>query len=225
MDSITAIFDIGGTLLNQPDLFEEISYNLTGKHSDDKTRNLVLNTFGYLFQNQEQYQSVADVMAATLTLLAKEYGYPDISHRAGEIYSDVFIDKSVLSPDVLNTLDILSKNRVRMIIASDADAETVKEQLVKHNLKNYFADICTSDLAGAYKPSSAYIDYLAKYALNNDNNSYFIGDNIQDIESGKKLGIKSVLIDRKKSKEDLDADFIIQDLRELLPILNIRTEQ
>ncbi|MEE8414059.1 MAG: HAD-IA family hydrolase [Dehalococcoidales bacterium] len=218
------IFDIGGTLLNPADLFEEISFNLTDKPSDKKTGDLVSETFNDLFQNQERYQSVKDVIASTLAFLAKEYRYPDITNRADNIHSSVFLHKSRLFPETLYVLDILRKNNIRMIIASDADTGIVKEQLVKHNLNDYFIDSCTSDLSNAYKPSSAYLSYLTKYTFNNEKNSYFVGDNTQDIESGKRLGIKSVLIDRKSTKRKMDADYVIQDLRELIPILGIRVE-
>jgi phosphoglycolate phosphatase-like HAD superfamily hydrolase len=53
-------------------------------------------------------------------------------------------------------------------------------------------------------------------------NCYFVGDFRVEIECGKKLGIKSILVDRTNSKEQMDADYIIHDLRELLPILGLK---
>ncbi len=224
MNSLVVFFDVGGTLLNTPDLFASIADNLTNKQSDDNVRDLACKVFMKLFRNSVEdnyFLNIEDMIAATLDIFAKDYGYTVISSRAHDIYADVFLHKSSLFPGTQRLLDTLYKNSVRMVIASDANTVITKEVLVKHKLDKYFIDICTSDLVEAYKPSDKYVKYLIKYTSNNEENSYFVGDNKMDIESGKKLNIKSVLIDRRNVGDKMDADYVIHDLNELLQILSL----
>lgn len=223
--SLVVIFDVGGTLSKTPDLFTTIAYNLTNKQSDDKVRDVAFKVFIKLYQNSVEsnhFQSIEEIIATTLEILTKDYGYPDISDRARDIYYDVFLHKSSLFPETQYLLDTLYRNGVTMVIASDADSVIMKEWLVKHKLDKYFVDICTSGLVEAYKPADKFVVYLTKYTSNNEENSYFVGDNKVDIESGKKLGIKSVLIDRRNTGDKMDADYVIHDLNELLSILSFK---
>ncbi|MFC2036245.1 HAD family hydrolase [Chloroflexota bacterium] len=222
MSTLTVFFDVGGTLLDTPDLFETIVHNLTNNGSDEKTRDLVIKIFGRMLQNTEDYLSVENVITTTLVLLTQEYGYPDISKNAHNIYYGVFLHRSSLFPETRFVLNTLRNKNVRMIIASDADAEIMEKQLVKHNLKEYFVDVCTSGLIKGYKHSSRYVNYLRKYIIDNNDNYYFIGDNKVDVDCGRGLGIKSVLVDRSDSKKGIDADYIIHDLKEILSILGLK---
>jgi len=222
MNSLTVFFDVGGTLQETTSFFEGIAKRLTGKKSDDKTRYLFSKMFVQLLNNTDRYQSVEDILANSLALFAKKHKYADISGEAHNIYFNAFLYEAKLFPDTSRVLDILYRNNVRMIIASDADVELMEEELVKYDIKKYFIDVCTSGLVRAYKPSDKFVDYLRKYTANNEINCYFVGDRGVDIECGKKLGIKSILVDRTNSKEQMDADYIIHDLRELLPILGLK---
>ena len=200
MNSLTVFLDVGGTLLEAPDLFGSIANNLTNNPSDEITHNLadlVLETFMQEYRNSKEFMSIEDIIIATLTSLADDYGYPDISSNAHDIYFDVVLHKSSLFPETYSFLDTLHQDDITMITASDADTRIMEEQLVKHNIRKYFTDICTSEMVKAYKPSEKFVQYLEKYTANNELNCYFVGDNIQDVQSRNKLGVKTVLIDRK----------------------------
>jgi FMN phosphatase YigB (HAD superfamily) len=225
MKSLIVFLDFGGTLIDSPNLFETITYNLTNKRSDEKTHDLVLETFMKIFQNlkvNNSFLSLEDMIAKTLEVLAQEYGYPDISNRVHDIYYHVFLHETNLFPETLSVLDTLQKNNVRMVIASDVDVEIMEEAISKHNLKKYFIDVCTSGLVKAYKPSDQFVSYLKKYTSNNEERCYFVGDGKVDVISGNILGINSVFIDRKNLGYTVNADYIIRDLTELLPILNLK---
>jgi FMN phosphatase YigB (HAD superfamily) len=118
-------------------------------------------------------------------------------------------------------LDELLKNSVRMIIVSDNDLEILKVRMLKHDLANYFTDYCISETTKAYKPTAKFLGNLKKYISNDPNNCYIVGDMPFDVEYGKRLAIKSVLIDRKKAKLGIRADYVIKDLRELLQIMDL----
>jgi len=220
-NSLIMLFDVGGTLLDSSDFFTEITNKLTGNMVDQKTHDLVIRTFTHIMRNLDRYLSIEGILANTLKSIAQEYNYPDISYQAHDIYYNTFLYQSSLFPETPSVLDILYRNDVKMIIASDGEPELMEQWLINHNLKKYFIDVCTSGIVGAYKPSDEYINYLRKYTLNNEANCYFVGDNRQDIVCGKKLGITSVLIDRTDSKEPMDADYVIHDLNELLGIMKL----
>ncbi|MDP6501789.1 MAG: HAD hydrolase-like protein, partial [Dehalococcoidales bacterium] len=65
---------------------------------------------------------------------------------------------------------------------------------------------------------------LKKYVLDNEENCYFVGDGIQDVECGRRLGIKSVLVDRRGSNGDTGADYVIPDLSGLVQVLSLEQD-
>ncbi len=88
-------------------------------------------------------------------------------------------------------------------------------------IDKYFIDRCVSDSVKAYKPAAGFTDYLKKYTAGNEKNCYFVGDQRVDVESARNLGIVAVIVDRKKSGQAAGADFVINDLTGLLPVLGL----
>ncbi len=222
--SKTVFLDMGGTLVESPDFFETVSGRLVGGAPDGKTLKLVAHTFMQIFLDRDPhkpFQSVEKILEKTLSLLAAESGYRDISAEAHELLFEVYLHRSRLFPEVIEVLEALQKEKVKMVIASDADTGLINEEMRKFKLKPYFDDKCVSDAVEAYKPGEKFIRYLKKYSAGNENSCFFVGDSQVDIESGQALGITSILIDRKKSGKDGGADFVIGDLTELLPVLGI----
>jgi HAD superfamily hydrolase (TIGR01549 family) len=226
MSNPVIFFDIGGTLLNSPDIFEVITRKLVGRWPDEQTHNLVLETYESLIvdlrNGDERYpfKSVGGVHAAALKLLASRHGYTDISSQADSLKVEVYAHQSTFYPETRLVLEKLLKNGVKMVIASDNDCEIVAIQKSRYNFDKYFGDYCISETAGAYKPTRGFIRHLQKHLPQNLNDGYFVGDNWVDVESGKRLGIKSVLVDRKNSG-GIKADYVIRDLSGLLPILGL----
>jgi HAD superfamily hydrolase (TIGR01509 family) len=222
MNSLTLFFDMGGTLVDSPDFFETVSSRLVGNPPDKKTCSIVMMTFGQIFRERNLYNpflSVEGLLAKTLSILAAEHGYRDISSQAHDLVFEIYLHKSSLFPEVIPVLEALLKNKAQMIIASDADAALITEEIQKFHLEKYFIDRCVSDSVKAYKPAAGFTGYLKKYTAGNQNNCYFVGDSQVDMESARNLGIKSVLVNRNRSGQDLKADNVINDLAGLLPVL------
>jgi FMN phosphatase YigB (HAD superfamily) len=84
-------FDIGGTLLDSPDIFEAIARKLAGCLPDEPTYNLVLKTYESLIvalRNEDGghlFQSVGELHASALGILARQHGYADISSEANSL--------------------------------------------------------------------------------------------------------------------------------------------
>ena len=222
----TIFFDVGGTLVDSPDFFEVVATRLCGDKLDRKDYDLVFSTFMQIYGNREKQGSflrVEDLLAQTLTSLSMAHGYRNISEQSHDLVWEVFLHRSALFPEVRGVLKILFENKVSMVIASDADSDLMDQELNNFNIARYFCDKCVSESVKAYKPASEFINYLRKYTAGNEEHCYFVGDNRVDIESAKRLKIKSVLVDRKRSGNRFDADFMIHNLEELLPILGFPT--
>jgi len=188
---------------------------------------LVLKTYEGMFNNlrnddtKSPFVSVGESFEIALAFLAKQYGYKDISGEAYDLSIDIYAHQSNLFLETKTVLDKLLKNNVRMIIASDNDLKMLKVQMLKHDLAKYFTGYCVSEAIKAYKPTVRFIVSLKKYVSNDPSNYYIVGDMPFDVECGKRLGIKSVLMDRKNAKLDLSADYVINDLHELLLIMGL----
>lgn len=220
MKPITIFFDIGGTLLDGPDLFEYLTRKLSTQWPDQRTCDITRKTYFQSFPKREDFSSFKNIqqtLATILTTLSRKYGYPDISYQSRDLCLDVYGYQSKLFLETIPVLEKLFTAGVRMIIASDNDFAILEISLKKHNLEKYFVDKCISEAVKAYKPTQGFVDYLRKYTDDKDN-CYFVGDSWVDVESAKRLGVKSVLIDRKKTANDCGADQTIHDLTELLSI-------
>ena len=225
MAEITVFFDIGGTLVATPDIYEVITKRLVGG-KDRQTYELVVKTYEGMISeirnNTILFKSVAGLHAASMAELARRHGYRDISSEAQEITIEVYGRQSEFYPETCGVLNRLLANNVRMIIASDNDREILAVQETKHNLSRYFFDFCISEDARAYKPAPGFVNRLRKFLSHDSSSCFFVGDMPFDVECGKLLGIKSVLIDRKNLQDKKESDFLIYDLNGLLPILGLK---
>jgi FMN phosphatase YigB (HAD superfamily) len=225
MRNIVISFDIGGTLLYSPDIFENITRKLVGRWPDESTYNRVLEVYREINKSIQKdnselvFRNVAVLHASALTRLAEKHGYPDISSQAQNICLDVYVYQSSFFPEAELVLENLSPQSVKMIIASDNDSLILNLQIPKFGFDRFFSDYCISETIGAYKPTYRFIEHLKKYLPDDLNDCYFVGDSGVDVESGKRLGIKSVLIDRNQAKKVAGSDYTISNLRELLTII------
>ena len=153
--------------------------------------------------------------------LARQYGYLDISGEARQSAIDTYAVQSRLFPEVKDTLERLLAVGVKMIVASDNDRDILAAQRAKYDLDRYFSDYCISEDAGSYKPADGFQASLRKHLADGSANCYFVGDTSYDVECGKRLGIKSVLVARR-APDAAEADYIIQGLDRLISLLRIR---
>ena len=227
MSALTVFFDMGGTLVDFPDIFEIITRRLVGRWPDKQTYDLVFKIYHGMVneityeEGRHPFRSGIDLHAATLALLVEKHGYRNISYQARDINVDTYGRKSVLFPETIPVLEKLLRHGARMIIASDNESEIFAVQLAKHDLGKYFVGSCISESVRAYKPSHGFVNHLKKYITGKAEDCYFVGDSPVDVESGQRLGIKSVLIDRRNTGIDADADYVIRDLNGLIPLMRL----
>jgi HAD superfamily hydrolase (TIGR01509 family) len=226
MKSITIFFDVGSTLTTGPDIFEVMTRKLTGCWPNKPIYELILKNFEGMItrirEEQVPFQTACEIHTSILDSLARQNGYPDISDQGQEIAVEIYARQSVLFPEVKNVLEALLRNGVRMIIASDNDHAILPVTMAKHQLGRYFNDICISETVRAYKPADRFVNALQRHVTAHKKDCYFVGDSWVDVETGKRLGINSVHINRKTDGNQYGADYVIKNLSELLPILGIK---
>jgi FMN phosphatase YigB (HAD superfamily) len=103
-------------------------------------------------------------------------------------------------------------------VASDADAELIYAQFEKYQWSNYFCQSFISSEVKAYKPNEAFVavlnDAIHKYEKQE---VIFVGDSDVDIETGKRLGVRTALIGKSNQKQ-YNEDYSLSSLLELLDL-------
>jgi HAD superfamily hydrolase (TIGR01509 family) len=224
MISKVVFLDVGGTLVDPPDLFDAVTRKLSVKWPDQEVYDSVREIFQQIFQGwaaQEKFLNVEEMLALTLSRASREKGLPDISDLAASIYRDVFFERLRIFPETIAVLDGLQKNGIKMVVASDGDADLIEAQFSKFDLDKYFADRCLSGDVKAYKPAEGFTRHLLKH-ISAPGDCYFVGDNRADVESGRRLGIKCVFVDRRGAGNKFQADYCIGNLAELPAILGAK---
>ncbi|UCF49588.1 MAG: HAD family hydrolase [Thermoplasmatales archaeon] len=120
--------------------------------------------------------------------------------------------------DTIETLDKLTK-KFKLIIISNAKKEFIEIQLGETNIKPYFDHVFSSlsDFNLVKKTPEVYIKVLNFLKLKS-NEIIHIGDNLEfDYKCPQRIGIKSIYLDRNKTKK---ADNIIFSLYELEKVIS-----
>lgn len=143
----------------------------------------------------------------------------DVIKRFLEYYSGHLTDKSREYPHVKETLENLTGFKKAVI--SNKREDLSKRLLEELGLAVYFDLIIGSDTAGERKPSAIPVLYIISKLGVSPEESIIVGDSNYDIEAGKKAVIKTIAVTYGyRPREFLTgADYIIDDIRELVPLL------
>jgi putative hydrolase of the HAD superfamily len=120
--------------------------------------------------------------------------------------------------DTIETLDKLTK-KFKLIIISNAKKEFIEIQLRETNIKPYFEHVFSSlsDFNFVKKTPDVYKKVL-NFLNIKSNEIIHIGDNFEfDYKCPQRIGIKSIYLDRKKTKK---ADNIIFSLNEIEKVIS-----
>ena len=144
----------------------------------------------------------------------------EIMNRFLEYYSEHLIKNSKEYPHVKETLENLTTAKKAVI--SNKREDLSKRLLEELGLSEYFDLIIGSDTAGERKPSAVPVLYIISRLGLSPEESIIVGDSSYDIEAGEKAGVKTVAVTYGyRSRESLrEADYIIDDIRELIPLVN-----
>lgn len=216
-----AIFDVGGTLLGATDLFENILAGITSTKAHDH----LYKQLGSEFFRQitdcrggSRFKSVVEIIAIAIDAVNKGNNNCLSNVNAEQVYWNTFVRDSFVIHDSDLALEKLANNKVELFVASDADAELIYAQFEKHQWNNYIRQFFISSEVKAYKPNDIFVAVLDNAISDYEKNEViFVGDSEVDIETGKKLAVRTALIS-KNNQNRYNEDYSIRSLLELLDL-------
>jgi phosphoglycolate phosphatase len=140
-----------------------------------------------------------------------------------DYYSKHLIDYSSIYPHVRETLQKL--NDYKKAVISNKREYLSTRLLDKLGLLKYFDLVVGSDTTSERKPSAIPVIYVFTKLGVNPDESIIVGDSNYDIEAGKKAGLKTVAVTYgyRKKQYLMDADYIIDSIKDLLALLDINS--
>jgi epoxide hydrolase-like predicted phosphatase len=189
------IFDLGGVIIN-------IDYNLTANAFEQ----MGISNFKELF-SQAQQSHLFDLYEKG-QISSAEFRI-EIKKIIGHHYTDEAIDKAWnallldIPPNRLTLLDSVKTKYNTFLLSNtnDIHIETfngyLKQTFGINNLENYFNKLYLSYKVGMRKPDAEIFELVLSENNLVPEETLFIDDSIQHIESAKKLGIQAYWLDVK----------------------------
>jgi phosphoglycolate phosphatase len=120
---------------------------------------------------------------------------------------------------VIEILDRLLASGSTLKIVTNKQTKLAVEVLDHFKLRDYFADVLGSDLAEP-KPSPALIELASKQFEKNE--TVFVGDQVEDIESGNRACVATILVSGKKLtliKKDHEPNLKLPNIKSLSKLI------
>jgi putative hydrolase of the HAD superfamily len=143
-----------------------------------------------------------------------------------EVYTKTKLQNIVVYPGILETLEEIKNNELKLAVVTDADLRNAHARLQKTELIHYFKVVVAYDMVGKLKPQPDSINYALDKLNVTPEVSVLVGDSLdRDIEPAKNLGMLTVYAsygDRNFNENRSNvADYTITNATELLEILKI----
>ena len=164
--------------------------------------------------NRTSFLTERDIFVKDLKALYEQY----------QIVRPYDIDVEIMLASLLNrnafaeTIEAVEqlRKKYRVVIGSTTDTDPLLQNLVYNNLS--VDKVYTSEMIKKYKPDPFFYQYIMQREACKPEETVFIGDSlIDDIAGPQSVGIKTVLINRKKPVDftDIKPDYVVSDLREI----------
>ncbi len=206
------IFDLDGTLVNSSvDITNALNYSIgpygLEKLTVERTISLVGEGITRLIEKLLG-ESWADLRGVVLD-------------RFLEYYSEHLADYTLPYPGVRDTLEMLG-NYKKAVLTNKREDLSIR-LLENLGLSGYFDIIWGSDSAPEKKPSPVPILEMLKKMSCGPEEAVIVGDSNYDIEAGRAAGVRTVAVSYGYRDVSLlkDADVIIDNMKELIPQLDI----
>jgi len=205
------MFDLDGTLVDTAqDITNALNFALKPYGLDSLTVEGTIKMVG---------EGVSRLVEKVLPV-EKVHLKSDVMNRFLKYYSEHLIDNSREYPHVKETLENFSGFKKAVI--SNKGEDLSKRLLEELGLSKYFDLIIGSDTAGERKPSAQPVFYAMTRLGLKPEESIIVGDSNYDIEAGKKAGVKTIAVTYGYRPIEFlrEADYMIHDIRALVPLLH-----
>lgn len=216
------ILDVGGTLLGATDLIENMVAGVAGtqEYRNEIRKRVVSEFFRQVndCRNGLPFKKIVEIIDTSINTINQEFNDCLSSVSAAQVYWRTFVDDSYVINDANLALQEFARRKIELLIASDADAEVLYPQFEKYEWTQYFGKFFISSEIQAYKPNDAFVAAVYSAICEYQKHEViFVGDSEVDVQTGKKLGVKTALI-HKSDQKRYDEDYSIGSLLQLLEL-------
>ncbi len=214
-----ALFDLDGTLLNRDESVKKFindQYNRLNIYlghipqENYAARFIDLDKRRYIWKDKVYQQLVKEFMITGLTW-----------EELLQDYINQFKNSCVPFPNLIGMLEELKNNNLHLGMITNGYGQFQMDNIQALGIEKYFDIILISEWAGMKKPDSRIFNKaLAKLNVS-AKESIFIGDHPEnDVNAAKKVGMIGIW-KKDFQWDDVDADYIIDDLLELPAIIEL----
>jgi len=190
-------FDCFGTLVDWQAGFTSILASLVGTKARDLVR--AYHDFERLSETERPHLSYREVLASSLMRAAEEVGAALTRAQAGALACAW--ESMPLFPDVERMLEELRAMGCRLAVLTNCDNDLFEQ--THRRFSTPFDLVVTAEQVCDYKPSLSHFRYFDRVSGVGVGDWIHVGGSVyHDIVPAKKLGIRSVWLDRDDTGED-----------------------
>ena len=212
------VFDLDGTLLDRRRSFEKFI-------SDQWER------FPHLLRSVDQRQYVQALIELDrdgyaprnelFTGMIARFALP--SSLADTLLNDYragFPGACVLFPDAVRTLELLRASGLKLGLITNGSVRMQSRKLECLTLSPRFDAVLISDAEGIHKPDRRIFDRAAERLSVDSSHAVFVGDHPEvDVAGARAAGMQTVWRRDTRVSRPVEADAVIEELSDLLPLL------
>ncbi|KIY23474.1 MULTISPECIES: HAD family hydrolase [Mesobacillus] len=211
------IFDLDGTLLNRDASvlkFIENQYERFNGGLDHIPKELYISRFieldcrGYVWKDKVYQQMV------------NEFNIGEISwERLLQDYISEFYNSCIPFSNLVSTIESLKEKSIRLGLITNGKGQFQMDNIRAMEIEDYFDTIVISEWEGIKKPNPEIFQKALRELGVSANESMYVGDHPEnDVIASMTIGMVGIW--KKDNQWDqVEADFIIDDLKELLLII------
>lgn len=211
MDTRTILFDLDGTLIDTNQLIVA-SFKHTFEHFKlDFTDEEIIEFNGPPLV--ETFKKIDPVRSDEMVATYRAHNY---------LYHDQYV---TAFPNVLETLQVLKKNNIKMGIVTTKIRQGVEMGLKKTGLTGFFDSIVTLDKVTHAKPHPEPVLKAMEELGGESKSTIMVGDNSHDIESGHNAGVRTAAVSWSQKGRDrlltYEPTYMLEDMSDLLQIVGV----
>jgi putative hydrolase of the HAD superfamily len=212
------LFDLDGTLLDRDESVKKFI-----DHQYDRLHRIVghiprenyikrfieLDQRGYVWKDKVYQRLVEEFQITEMTW-----------EELLQDYLSEFKNHCVPFPNLISTLDKLKSRDIRLGMITNGRGQFQLDNIKALGIEKYFDTILISEWEGIKKPDPEIFKRAMKQLNVSAQQSIFIGDHPEnDVKAAQNVGMKGVW-KKDPQWESIEADYIVDDLAELLLFLN-----
>jgi HAD superfamily hydrolase (TIGR01509 family) len=120
-------------------------------------------------------------------------------------------------PETKLVLTQLKEQGKKHFVLTHRLTQSTWDLLAQYDMADLFEEVVGLDKSFPRKPDPASLNYLIRTHKMEKEQTIMIGDRYLDVEAGKRAGVRTCLYDRDHFLGSADADWTVDDLREILP--------